>query len=186
MKLFAFLNAQACFSLLVIVYRGINSMVDIYSHKARIFFLTNPQLYKWIACAMYTVQASRQCSKHLPARYEVQSPCITHTKPLSVALCSPNVGKYVGAQLVSTCGFNFSSWRFRHQSWRCIICHLIMTHHWKTPLIFLKVKNSKAICVIVLHLKSNPNGGCKREMRREMRWQCTELCSLVRKSVIYC
>lgn len=55
-----------------------------------------------------------------------------------------------------------------HQSRRCIICHLIMSHHWKARLIFPKVKNSNGICVIVFHLKSNPNVGCKREMRREM------------------
>lgn len=86
----------------------------------------------------------------------------------SVALRFPDVGKYFVAQLIFTCGFNFASWRFQHRWRHCIICHLLMTYNSKTLLIFPKAKNSKTIWVIVFHLESNPNGGCKSEMRCEI------------------
>lgn len=137
----------------------------------------------------YTSLLPCQLLKRSPAGSEVQSPCITHTRLWSVALCSPRRGKVFYRTTAIHMWLQFQQLKIWHQWRQCIICHLIMTHHWKPLLIFPKVKNSSGICVIVFHLKSNPNVGCKREMRREMEReirQRAEQYSFVREKKIGC
>lgn len=113
-----------------------------------------------------------------PACFRVLNVCLedlgsdhhaTHI-PSSQALCCCllDVGKVFVAWVIFTCGFNFTSWRSQRWWRHCIICHLLMTYNSKTPLIFPRTKNSKTVCVIVFHLESKPNGGCKSEMGCEM------------------
>lgn len=155
-------------------------LVYIYRHKARILFSQIPlTLYKWGACTTIAIQASCLCLKHLPARYEVQS-LMHHTyQALERCIVLPQRGKLFCRTTALHMWLQFEQQlKIWHQSRRCIICHLIMTHHWTALLIFPKVKNSNGICVIVSHLKSNPNVGCKREMRREME-RATAACRTI-------
>lgn len=121
------------------VYRGISSIVFIHSHKAGTFCFQIPSC---INESQYPTLIWPHSNALIVCPLDMKSsPHASEILGMCALRCvAPTWESILVALLLCTCGFNLSHWRFQHQSKSCIIYHLLMSHRWKTALIFPRPK----------------------------------------------